>query len=321
MRTLSIILLLIALTTTLLGQQASIHLASFSTPITVQPPSSGRQAIYRFPEDGGRYLEIAFRNLSTSLSLVVEESLDNPFLKTCSGQQPSKSSPLLVPGISLDYFSTFIASQGAQTPTFTGRMSYKYLAIDLDPATCGQSGSANNAVVWFLWNGQQWIQQASSAQQTDIATIQFNETSVNVNGEGNVFSVAITSSATPPVPSPSPSPSPSPVPSPAPSPVPSPAPSPVPSPPPPGQVTAVSISDLAFKPNSITIKVGGTVQWTNNDQVSHTVTHDASGANQLFNSGVLRSGGTFEHKFNQAGTFPYHCMIHPFMHGTVIVQM
>jgi len=80
---------------------------------------------------------------------------------------------------------------------------------------------------------------------------------------------------------------------------------------------AVSISNYAFHPATITVVIGvnNTVKWTNNDAVSHTVTSDTS----LFGSGTLAQGDTYTHTFNQTGTYGYHCSIHAFMTGTVIV--
>lgn len=79
---------------------------------------------------------------------------------------------------------------------------------------------------------------------------------------------------------------------------------------------SVSIASFAFSPSTVTVNVGESVTWTNNQAgVPHTVTSD-SGA---FDSGNLSSGGTFQHTFTTAGTFAYHCNIHPSMQGTVVV--
>lgn len=78
---------------------------------------------------------------------------------------------------------------------------------------------------------------------------------------------------------------------------------------------AVSISNFAFLPQSLQIKAGTTVIWTNNDTVAHTITSD-SGA---FDSGSVAPGGTFAFMFMQTGTFAYHCAIHPFMQATITV--
>jgi plastocyanin len=79
---------------------------------------------------------------------------------------------------------------------------------------------------------------------------------------------------------------------------------------------SVSIANFAFSPTSLTVKVGTKVSWTNNDSVTHTVT-----ANQgAFNSGPLTPGSTFSFTFTKAGTYSYHCNIHPSMLATIVVQ-
>jgi plastocyanin len=78
---------------------------------------------------------------------------------------------------------------------------------------------------------------------------------------------------------------------------------------------AVSITNFAFSPAAITVTVGSTVVWTNNDSVQHDITFDGGG----IASSVLNQNDTFSHTFPTAGTYHYTCSIHPFMHGTVIV--
>jgi plastocyanin len=82
--------------------------------------------------------------------------------------------------------------------------------------------------------------------------------------------------------------------------------------------TQATIVNYAFSPNPITISTGSTITWTNETSATtHTVTSDTG----TFDSGgIAPSGGTFSHQFDQAGTFTYHCNIHPFMMGTIIVQ-
>jgi plastocyanin len=76
------------------------------------------------------------------------------------------------------------------------------------------------------------------------------------------------------------------------------------------------MTTTAYTPNPITVSVGGTVTWTNNDSTSHTST--ANGG--AWNSGSMAPGGKFSITFSSAGSFPYHCSIHPGMVGTVTVQ-
>lgn len=77
----------------------------------------------------------------------------------------------------------------------------------------------------------------------------------------------------------------------------------------------VTIADFNFTPASITVHVGDTVQWVNNGPSAHTATAD----NGSFNTGVLQKGQSASVTFHSPGTFAYHCAIHPFMHGTVVV--
>jgi len=77
----------------------------------------------------------------------------------------------------------------------------------------------------------------------------------------------------------------------------------------------IDIANFKFSESSVTIRVGTTVTWTNNDDGEHTVTSDDGAA---FNSSVS-DGGTFSFTFTEAGEFPYHCEIHRSMKGTIIV--
>jgi plastocyanin len=78
----------------------------------------------------------------------------------------------------------------------------------------------------------------------------------------------------------------------------------------------VWMQNTAFTPSSITVSVNTTITWRNKDSVTHTVTSNTS----VFDSGNIAAGGNFTHQFLAAGTYPYHCNIHPGMTGTVIVQ-
>src|SRR6266550_1533266 len=80
--------------------------------------------------------------------------------------------------------------------------------------------------------------------------------------------------------------------------------------------SAVNIQNSAFAPAATTIKVGDTVTWTNRDAFSHTSTSDAG----AWDTGVITAGASRSFTFTSAGTFAYHCSIHSFMKGTVVVQ-
>ncbi len=77
----------------------------------------------------------------------------------------------------------------------------------------------------------------------------------------------------------------------------------------------VIIKGMAFNQPSITIKAGQTVTWMNQDTITHTVTGDQGG----WDSGSLAPGANYQHTFTQAGQYTYHCSIHPFMVGKIIV--
>jgi plastocyanin len=79
---------------------------------------------------------------------------------------------------------------------------------------------------------------------------------------------------------------------------------------------AVSISNFAFSPASITVPAGTKVTWTNNDSVAHTV----SSRGGLFDSGSLSPKATFSYTFAQKGTYEYFCSFHSSMNGKVIVE-
>lgn len=78
----------------------------------------------------------------------------------------------------------------------------------------------------------------------------------------------------------------------------------------------VGIADFHFTPGTTTIQVGDTITWTNNGPSPHSATAN----NHSFDTGVLKKGQSGSHTFTQAGTFTYFCSVHPFMHGTIVVQ-
>lgn len=78
----------------------------------------------------------------------------------------------------------------------------------------------------------------------------------------------------------------------------------------------VDIRDFRFSPETVTIKRGGRVTWTNRDSVGHTATGD----DNEFDSGILNNGQSYTQTFNEVGQFNYHCTPHPQMRATVIVQ-
>ena len=78
----------------------------------------------------------------------------------------------------------------------------------------------------------------------------------------------------------------------------------------------LTIENFNFTPADITVAVGTTVTWTNNDDVEHTVT----ASDNSFSSSSLETGTSYSFTFATAGTYSYFCAIHPFMTGRVTVQ-
>jgi plastocyanin len=81
-------------------------------------------------------------------------------------------------------------------------------------------------------------------------------------------------------------------------------------------IANVSISNFSFQPQNINVSAGTIVIWTNLDPIMHTVTSDTG----LFDSGPLSTGQTFSRTFNTPGNYDYHCNIHSFMTGKILVS-
>ncbi len=87
-----------------------------------------------------------------------------------------------------------------------------------------------------------------------------------------------------------------------------------------GNTIEVSIEKMAFSQETVTIKKGDTVVWTQNDATPHTVTVTQGPASDRFDSNVLRQGQTFSHTFDIPGTYYYKCSLHPKMRGKIVVE-
>lgn len=92
---------------------------------------------------------------------------------------------------------------------------------------------------------------------------------------------------------------------------------------PPGSSTPGCEEDNScYVPFIVTINVGDTVVWSNDDSAAHTVTSGSpsNGPDGLFDSSIFMSATTFEHTFTESGTFDYFCMVHPWMSGQIQVN-
>jgi plastocyanin len=79
----------------------------------------------------------------------------------------------------------------------------------------------------------------------------------------------------------------------------------------------ILISNFAFSPATMTVAVGTKVTWMNQDSATHTVVSDDG---KTFQSGGIAQGQTYSFTFTTAGTFAYHCSVHPQMKATITVQ-
>lgn len=82
------------------------------------------------------------------------------------------------------------------------------------------------------------------------------------------------------------------------------------------QASTVTISNFAFAPTPITVAAGTKIVWTNQDGTAHTVAADDG----KYNSDPLDKTQSFSQTLTAPGTYAYHCSIHPFMKGKIVVQ-
>ena len=86
---------------------------------------------------------------------------------------------------------------------------------------------------------------------------------------------------------------------------------------PPEAKAEVKIDNFAFTPATLTVSVGTTVEWTNRDDIPHTVVSDDK---TTFRSKALDTDDKFSFTFTKTGSYSYFCSIHPKMTGKVVVQ-
>jgi len=81
-------------------------------------------------------------------------------------------------------------------------------------------------------------------------------------------------------------------------------------------------SNACYSPADITINAGDTVEWINVDTAAHTVTggSPADGPSGVFDSSLVMANANYAFTFDDAGSYDYFCMVHPWMVGTVTVN-
>jgi plastocyanin len=84
-----------------------------------------------------------------------------------------------------------------------------------------------------------------------------------------------------------------------------------------GGAGAVTIDNFKFMPPSLTVSSGTRISISNKDSTAHTVTADDA---HTFDTGDVNPGSSTTITVSKPGTYQYHCNIHPFMHGTLVVK-
>jgi amicyanin len=84
-----------------------------------------------------------------------------------------------------------------------------------------------------------------------------------------------------------------------------------------GPTSTVSIDNFSFGPQTVTVKAGTTVTWTNKDDIPHGI----ASANNAFKKGpALDTDESFSFTFTTPGTYQYFCYLHPHMVGSIVVE-
>jgi len=81
-------------------------------------------------------------------------------------------------------------------------------------------------------------------------------------------------------------------------------------------------NNMCYMPYNAALDTGGEAMWHNVDTMAHTVSSGtaAEGPDGIFDSSLVAAGGMFSYKFEEAGTYDYFCMVHPWMTGIVTVS-
>ena len=82
------------------------------------------------------------------------------------------------------------------------------------------------------------------------------------------------------------------------------------------QNRTITIDNFTFSPQTLTIKAGTKVTWTNRDDIPHTV----ASTTKAFKSPALDTDDSYSFTFTAAGSYEYFCSLHPHMTGTIVVQ-
>jgi plastocyanin len=85
-----------------------------------------------------------------------------------------------------------------------------------------------------------------------------------------------------------------------------------------GPTSTVSIDNFSFAPQTLTVRAGTTVTWTNKDDIPHGI---AASDNAFKKSGALDTDDSYSFTFTTPGTYQYFCYLHPHMVGSIVVEV
>ena len=82
------------------------------------------------------------------------------------------------------------------------------------------------------------------------------------------------------------------------------------------QTSAIAIDNFTFNPQTVTVKAGTTITWTNKDDIPHAI----AAVGKQFKSKVMDTDNTYSFTFTTPGSYAYFCSLHPHMTGTIVVE-
>ena len=82
------------------------------------------------------------------------------------------------------------------------------------------------------------------------------------------------------------------------------------------QTSAIAIDNFTFNPQTVTVKAGTTVTWTNKDDIPHAI----AAVGKQFKSKVMDTDNSYSFTFTTPGSYANFCSLHPHMTGTIVVE-
>jgi plastocyanin len=88
-----------------------------------------------------------------------------------------------------------------------------------------------------------------------------------------------------------------------------------------GAVASAAIRVFQFQPGALAVRAGTRVTWTNEDDITHTVTSGLPGSpDGRFDVRLTGKGSNGSASFSEPGMYPYFCTRHQSMRGEVLVR-